>query len=185
MLRLLRSAGVACTLCACASVDASAQTPPFVFTMTTPVRTSSETTLQGPAVVEERGIALWDGAASDFGLGVARSGALGTIRSITVVRRRSRSAAIVGPCFNKSKSYDPFIRPLPCPSPAAGPREEWDAYRVLIGRVLVGSDIGRARLQGSLVMERAVSSSVRHDAADDDHEPRLVATNRQPNQRRG
>jgi hypothetical protein len=47
-----------------------------------------------------------------------------------------------------------------------GIRQEWDGTRVLIGRVLAGADVGRGRLQGSLVLERAVSSPVRRDAAD-------------------
>src|SRR4029077_19366639 len=37
---------------------------------------------------------------------------------------------------------------------------------VLIGRVLAGAEVGRGRLQGSLIMERAASSPVRRDAAD-------------------
>jgi hypothetical protein len=47
-----------------------------------------------------------------------------------------------------------------------GIRQEWDGTRVLIGRVLAGADVGRGRLQGSLVVERAVASPLRHDAAD-------------------
>src|SRR6202035_2025110 len=47
-----------------------------------------------------------------------------------------------------------------------GIRQPWDGTRVLLGRVLAGADVGRGRLQGSLVMERAVSSPLRHDAAD-------------------
>jgi hypothetical protein len=47
-----------------------------------------------------------------------------------------------------------------------GFRQEWDGSRVLIGRVLAGSDVGPGRLQGSLVLERFVSSTQRHDAAD-------------------
>ena len=37
---------------------------------------------------------------------------------------------------------------------------------MFIGRVLAGADVGHGRLQGSLVIERAVSSPLRHDAAD-------------------
>jgi hypothetical protein len=47
-----------------------------------------------------------------------------------------------------------------------GIRQEWDGTRVLIGRVLAASAIGQGRLQGSLVIERVVSSALRHDSAD-------------------
>ena len=47
-----------------------------------------------------------------------------------------------------------------------GIRQEWDGTRVLVGRVLAGSDLGRGRLQGSLVMEHTMSSPLVHDAAD-------------------
>jgi hypothetical protein len=47
-----------------------------------------------------------------------------------------------------------------------GFRLEWDGTSVLIGRVMAGSHVGPGRLQGSFVLERAVSSASRHDAAD-------------------
>jgi len=47
-----------------------------------------------------------------------------------------------------------------------GVREEWDGRRVFLGRVIGGSDLAHGRLQGSLVVERVVSSAVTHDAAD-------------------
>src|ERR1700720_2328624 len=80
---VLRSAGLAFTLCGCAIVNAFAQAPPLVFTVAVPDRTSSETILQSSAVVEERGLALWGGAASDFGVGVTLSGPRWEIRSVT------------------------------------------------------------------------------------------------------
>src|SRR6266851_44293 len=83
MVRFLRSAGLAFTLCACAIVNAFAQAPPLVFAVAAPEPTSSGTILQAAAVVEERGLALWGGAASDFGVGVTPSGPHWEIRSIT------------------------------------------------------------------------------------------------------
>ena len=83
MVRFLRSAGLAFAVCACASVSAFAQAPPLVFTVAAPERSPSETILQASAVVEERGVALWGGTVSDFGIGVALSGPRWTIRSIT------------------------------------------------------------------------------------------------------
>jgi hypothetical protein len=166
MVRFLRSAGLAFTLCACAIVNALAQAPPLVFTVVAPERTSSETTLQASTVVEERGLALWGGAASDFGVGVTLSGPRWEIRSITSMttvpfgshdRPTFQQVEIVRPVFStRSMSV----------AGGGGIREEWDGTRVLIGRVLAGADVGRGRLQGSLVMERAVSSPLRHDAAD-------------------
>jgi hypothetical protein len=164
-MRFLRCAGLAFTLCMGAIVNAFAQAPPLVFTVATPERTASET-IQTSAVVEERGLALWGGAASDFGVGVALSGPRWTIRSITSMTTLSvdghgrptfQQIEIVRPVFStRSMSV----------AGGGGIRQEWDGTRVLIGRVLAGSDVGQGRLQGSLVMERAVSSPLRHDAAD-------------------
>jgi hypothetical protein len=47
-----------------------------------------------------------------------------------------------------------------------GIRQEWDGTRVLIGRALARADVGGGRLQGSLVLERALSSPFQRDAAD-------------------
>jgi len=164
--RFLRSAGLALTLCACAVVHALAQAPPLVFTVAVPEQTSSETILQASAVVEERGLALWGGTASDFGVGVTLSGPRWEIRSIT-----GMTALPVGghdrPTFQQIEIVRPvFSTRSMSVAGGGGIREEWDGTRVLIGRVLAGADVGRGRLQGSLVMERAVSSPFRHDAAD-------------------
>jgi hypothetical protein len=166
MLRFLRSAGLALMLSAGVIVNAFAQTPQLVFTATVPERTPSEPDLQASAVVEERGLAMWGGGVSDFGVGVTLSGSRWTVRSITSmttlpVDNRSR------PTFQQIE----IVRPLFSTGSfsvagGGGIREEWDGTRTLIGRVLAGSDVGRGRLQGSLVLERAVSSPFRHDAAD-------------------
>ena len=166
MVRFLRTAGLALTLGAGATVKALAQTPPLVFTVAAPERTSSETTLQASAVVEERGLALWGGAASDFGVGVALSGPRWTIRSIT-----SMTTLPIGshdrPTFQQIEIVRPvFLTGSTSIAGGGGIRQEWDGTRVLIGRVVAGTDVGRGRLQGSLVIERAVSSPLRHDAAD-------------------
>jgi hypothetical protein len=157
---------LAFTLCACAIVHAFAQTPPLVFTVAVPERTSSETILQASAAVEERGLALWGGAASDFGVGVTLSGPRWEIRSIT-----SMTTLPIGNHDRPTFQQVEIVRPLfstrsMSVAGGGGIRQEWDGTRVLLGRVLAGADVGRGRLQGSLVMERAVSSPIRHDAAD-------------------
>jgi hypothetical protein len=165
-MRFGRSAGWTLTVWASAAVNAFAQAPPLVFTVAVPERTSSEATLRASAVVEERGLALWGGAASDFGVGVALSEHGWTIRSITSMttlpiaghgRRMFQQLEIVRPLFSTGSTSV---------AGGGGIREEWDGTRVFIGRVLAGSDIGQGRLQGSLVLERAVSSPLKHDAAD-------------------
>jgi hypothetical protein len=166
MVRFLRFAGLAFTLCACAIVNASAQAPPLIFTVAAPEPTPSETILRASAVVEERGLALWGGTASDFGVGVALSGRRWTIRSIA-----SMTTLSVGshdrPTFQQIEIIRPvFSTRLMSVAGGGGIRQEWNGTRVLIGRVLAGSDVGSGRLQGSLVMERAVASPLRHDAAD-------------------
>jgi hypothetical protein len=47
-----------------------------------------------------------------------------------------------------------------------GARQESDGTHVVIGRLVAGSDVGRGRLQGSVAVERVLSSPQRHDAAD-------------------
>jgi hypothetical protein len=159
-------AGLTLVLCACAIGNAFAQAPPLVFTAAAPERAPSETIPQVSAVVEERGLALWGGAVSDFGVGVTLPGPQWTIRSIT-----SMTALSVGghdrPTFQQLEIVRPvFSTGSMSVAGGGGIREEWDGTRVLVGRVLAGADVGHGRLQGSLVMERAVSSPVRHDAAD-------------------
>jgi hypothetical protein len=165
-LRFSRSVGLAFSLCACAAGNAFAQTPQLVFTVAAPEPTRSETILKASAVVEERALALWGGAASDFGVGVALSSPRWTLRSITSMtalpigshdRPRFQQIEIVRPVFSAGSMSV---------AGGGGIRQEWDGTSVLIGRVLAGSDVGRGRLQGSLVLERAVSSQFRRDAAD-------------------
>jgi hypothetical protein len=166
MVRFLRSAGLAFTLCACAIVKPFAQTPPLVFTVAAPEQTPSETILRASAVVEERGLALWGGTASDFGVGVSLSAPRWTIRSIA-----SMTTLSVGGHDRPTFQQIEIVRTLFSSGSlsvagGAGIRQEWDGTRVFIGRLLAGSDVGPGRLQGSLVMERAVASPLRHDAAD-------------------
>ena len=151
---------------ACAATRTFAQAPPLVFTVTTPERAPSHTTLQTFAAVEERGLALWGGSATDFGVGVAISAPRWTIRSIA-----SMTALPVDGHVRPTFQQVELVRPVLSGGAftvagGGGIRQDWDGSRVFIGRVLAGSDVGRGRLQGSLVMERAVSSPVRHDAAD-------------------
>ena len=166
MMRALRSAGLIFTLCACASGRAFAQAPPLVFTAPTPEPGSSETVLQASATVEERGLALWDGTESDVGVGVALSASRWTVRSISSMttlpveghdRPTFQQVEVVRRLFSTGSMSV---------AGGGGIRQEWDGTRVLVGRVLAGSDLGRGRLQGSLVMEHTMSSPLIHDAAD-------------------
>lgn len=166
MLRLGRSVGLSLALCLCVTVDASAQTPRLMFTAATPERSSSDPPPQASTVVEERGLALWSGATSDFGVGVTLARARWTIRSITSLttlpigsQRRAmfQQLEIIRPVLSNGTT---FI------AAGGGIREEWDGTRVLIGRVLAGRPVGPGRVQGSLVVERAMASPVKRDAAD-------------------
>jgi len=166
MLRLWRSAALTLTMAASAAVRASAQTPQLVFTVAAPEREPPHTSLQTFAAVEERGLALWGGSAADFGVGVAISTPRWTVRSISSMTRLPIDGH-VRPTFQQID----IVRPVLSTGSIAvagggGIRQEWDGTRVFIGRLLAGSNVGRGRLQGSLVMERAVGSLVRHDAAD-------------------
>jgi hypothetical protein len=164
--RFLRSTAIAFTFSACSIVNAFAQAPPLTFTVAAPERNSSDTILQASAVVEERGLALWGGTASDFGVGVSLSGPRWTIRSITSMT----TLPVAGhgrPTFQQIEILRPvFSTGSMSVAGGGGIRQEWDGTRVFLGRVMAGSDVGRGRLQGSLVIERAVSSPLRHDAAD-------------------
>jgi hypothetical protein len=165
--RVLRTAGLAVAVSACALVDVFAQTPPLVFTVPVPPeRPSSDTKVQASAVVEERALALWGGDQSDFGVGVALSVPNWTVRSITSVTPRpidnhSR------PTFQQIEVVrSVFSNGSLSVAGGGGIRQEWDGTRTLIGRVLAGSNLGPGRLQASVVMERAESSPLKHDAAD-------------------
>jgi hypothetical protein len=167
MVRCLRTAGLILALGACATVNAAAQDrPPLVFTAASPDRTSPDTALQASAVVEERGLALWSGTASDFGVGVTLSTSGWAVRSI---------ASMVALPFDKHERLTfqqlEIVRPIFSTGSASvagggGIRQEWDGTRVLIGRVLAAADMGGGRIQGSLVLERVAVSPLKHDAAD-------------------
>jgi len=166
--RLVRSTVLAIALLGASFDRALAQAPQLVFTVTPPDVSQAPTTTvtRLSAVVEERGLVLWSGAASDFGVGVTVSTPHWTVRSITSMTTlpldgRDR------PTFQQFE----IVRPLLASDRAAvaggaGMRYEWDGTNVLIGRVMAGFDLGPGRLQGSLVFERAMSSTTRHDAAD-------------------
>jgi hypothetical protein len=131
-----------------------------------PERTASEPILQSSSIVEERALSMWGGGVADFGVGIALSDRRWTVRSsasMTTLPVGSRSR----PTFQQIE----IVRTLFSAGSASvagggGLRQEWDGTRTLIARVLAASDIGRGRLQGSVVVERAVSSPLRHDAAD-------------------
>ena len=154
----------------CAASPSYAQDPrtPLVFTVGVPDRTASSTTaLQIAPVVEERGLAMWSDGEADFGVAATQSGSRWTLRSIA-----SMTNVPIEGGFRPSLRQVELVRnvystPSLSIDGGGGIREEWDGTRTLIGRVLAGSDLGSGRLQGSLVMERSVSSPrTRHDAAD-------------------
>jgi hypothetical protein len=162
----LRLGALVVALGASAVADGIAQSPPLVFTVAVPDRTSSETTVRASTVIEERGLALWSGTASNFGIGVDLAGPRWTVHSITSMTTLPVSNYL-RPTFQQVE----VVRSLFSTESASiagggGVRQEWDGTRVLVGRVLAGTDLGRGRLQGSLVMERAVRSLVRRDPAD-------------------
>jgi len=143
-----------------------AQESPLVFTVAVPDRARSSPTLQLSAVVEERGLALWSGAASDFGVGVTLSTSRWTVRSVgsmTVLpvdghaRPTFQQFEVIRPVFSAGSTSI---------AGGGGVRQEWDGTSVIVGRLLAASDVGEGRLQGSLVVERAISSPIRRDAAD-------------------
>jgi hypothetical protein len=161
-----RLAALVIALTATSVTAAIAQAPPLVFTVAVPERASSDATVRASAVVDERGLALWSGTASDFGIGVDLTGARWAVHSIA-----SATKLPVGSHFRPTFQQVEAVRSLffsESASVAAGGgiRQEWDGTRVLVGRVLAGANVGRGRLQGSLVLERAFSSSIRRDAAD-------------------
>ena len=166
MARVLRFVALAAAIGGIAAAPVNAQPPPLVFTVAVPDRASSETTVRASAVVEARGLALWSGAASDFGTGVDIAGPTWTVRSITSMTML-RVGDRVRPSFQQIGVGRPlFFVGSASVAGGGGIRQEWDGTRVLVGRVLSGADLGRGRLQGSLVLERALASTMRRDAAD-------------------
>jgi len=163
--RLLRLAALSVVFCGCIAVKSSGQTPQLVFTAPAPEQDPPP----GPqisAVVRERGLALWAGTTSDFGVGVTLSGSRSAVQSITsmttlTVDGRDR------PTFQQIDIVRSVVsRGSLLIAGGGGIREQWDGTRVLIGRALAGSALGGGRLQGSVVVERTLSSSFKHDAAD-------------------
>jgi len=166
MLRFARSAGLAFTLSTGALTNATAQTPQLVFTAAAPERTSPKPVLQASAVVEERGLALWSGTRSDFGVGVALASPRWTIRSISSMTSLPVESH-ARPTFQQIEIMRPmFAAGSLSVAAGGGLRQEWDGTRVLIARVVAGAGVGRGRLQGGVVMERATGSPVSHDAGD-------------------
>jgi len=166
MVRAFRCAVFTIALGVGGGASAFAQAPPLVFTVAVPETNASTTTVRASAAVEERGLALWSGSASDFGIGVDVGGpkwAVHSIASMTVLPIQDH----LRPTFQQVEVMRSFFSAASVSvAGGGGIREEWDGTRVLVGRVLAGTDVGGGRLEGSLVMERAAASAARHDAAD-------------------
>ena len=167
MMRCFWWVAAAFTLSVFGAVDAFAQTPPpLVFTAPVPARPTAEPDVQVSTPVEDRGVALWAGTASDFGLGVSFSGRRWTFRSVASMTPQPAGVRD-RPIFQQVDVTRPvFSTGSISIAAGAGLRQEPDGSRVLLGRVLGGSDLGGGRLQGSLVLERIIASPLRHDAAD-------------------
>ncbi len=165
-LRKARGAALVVASCAWAVGTASAQAPQLVFTVAAPDRARTTPLVRSSAVVDERGLAPWAGSSTDLGVGVTLSGPHWTVRSITSLT----AVPIAGhsrPTFQQVEVLRPlFGTGRLSVAGGGGIRQQWDGTGVLIGRALAGSDIGHGRLQGSVVLERALSSSLPRDAAD-------------------
>lgn len=153
-------------MCAAASVDVFAQVPPLVFTTPAPEPTKTGIAVYASPVIDERGLALWGGASSDFGVGVDLVGRNWAVRSIA-----SMTKLPVGHDSRPTFQQVELLRPVLTTTSASvavggGVRQEWDGTRVLIGRALAAANVAGGRLQGSFVLERASSSPVRRHAAD-------------------
>jgi hypothetical protein len=166
MRRFFRLAGFAFTLSVAVVTDVIAQTTQLVFTAAIPEPTSSDAIERLTPVIEERGLALWAGVSSEFGVGAAVSHSRWTLRSTTSLialpidshtRPTFQQVEVVG----RLLSFGSTLL-----AGGGGVRQEWDGTQLLIGRVLAGSEVARGRLQGSLVIERTLSSPREHDAAD-------------------
>jgi hypothetical protein len=165
--RLVRSTVIVALVSATAPAGVAAQAPPLVFTVAAPpAPVSSAVDVHASAIVAERGLALWRGAASDFGLGVDLIGARWTIHSIA-----SMNVLPIDHHPRPTFAQVEVVRPLvfggsTSVAAGGGVREQWDGTQVVVGRVLAGTAAGGGRLQGSFVLERAISSAARRDAAD-------------------
>jgi hypothetical protein len=117
-------------------------------------------------VVEERGLALWSGTASDIGAGVEVTGGGWSVRAA-----QSMTFLPVDNHLYSTFQQVEVVRAIVSRhslsiAGGGGVRQDWDGTSALIGRALAGADVGGGRLEGSLVLERVFSSPVRHDAAD-------------------
>jgi hypothetical protein len=169
MLRIILSVAIVSGVCAAAAGSACAQTPPLVFTTPLPQPSVSQPSIsiRSWAVVEERGLALWSGAASDFGTGVEVSTGTWTIRSVASMRTLPIDDHL-HPTFHQVEVIRPMLSAAALSVAAGGGiRQEWDGTRVLMARALVGAPALGGTLQGSLLIERALApGTVERDSAD-------------------
>ena len=166
LFRGLRAAALLAAVSLCAASEAAAQTPELVFTVPVPDSRPAEPLPRPFSAVEERGLALWSGAVSDFGVGATVSRRAWTVRSIASMT----PAAFVTHDWPTLVQLE-VIRPLLSigsfsVAAAGGVRQERDGTRLVLGRVLAGANVTGGRMEGSLMLERAASSPVQHDAVD-------------------
>jgi len=166
----LRSAGWTLLL-AISAVRANAQDqdtlpPQLTFTIGVSDRATSTPDLHLSIAIEERGLAMWSGRASDFGMAVALSHSRWTLRSVAGMTTLPFEGQRRPNIWQAEAIRQLHATRALSIAGGGGIREEWDGTQTLIGRVLAGSDLASGRLQGSLVIERVVSSPRSRDAAD-------------------
>jgi hypothetical protein len=145
--------------------SALGQTPPLVFTLPAPDVTTT-VDVRTSTVVAERALALWSGSASDFGIGVDVAGRTWTIHSVTSMHALTSDGHSY-PTFTQIEAgRQLWSRRSTTIAGGFGIRQEWDGTQVLIGRALGRAVVAGGRVQGSVVIERAVSTMRQRDAVD-------------------
>lgn len=162
---LRRTALTICASLLCHS-SASAQTPsPFLFTVTAPDTNLHIGESQAAVAMAERGLTLSTGAAFEPGLTVEAR----LKRDLIVRSTMSTSDLRVG-----GQSYTAFqqvelLRPIRLShsldvAVGGGVRQEWGGTRTFIARVVAGAPLAGGRLEGNVVMEKAMAFG--RDSAD-------------------
>ena len=162
----LPGAGYVLLFLACSASHAVAQSAPsrLVFTVGVPDGASSQPTLHVSMAVEERALAMWGGGASNFGVAVAHRATGWTLRRSPASRRcRLEPAA---PDFQQLELLRTVMATGSFSSRAAAESARSGTARAPLSAACWRDRLGSGRLEGSLVLEHAVTSYRPHDAAD-------------------
>jgi hypothetical protein len=146
---------------------AFAQPAQLIFTAPTPDSAPSQITDRASSpVIEERGLALWSGSTSDFGVGTTMSTSHWTMRSVSSMTEHLTDGR-ERPGFQQLEiARSVWSHGSTTVAAGGGIRQQWDGSPVLLGRIVAGSDAGGGRLQGSLVLTRTASSHTIHEPTD-------------------